>query len=91
MHQINQQVTEMANGYTGGHLVHHGAENTNPFSKKPDFPLIFYVPYQPQPFILANEKELRSFKTALTNQGHAAQLNRRFSICNDQLPTNDKN
>lgn len=91
MRQINQQVKETPNGYTGGRLVHHGAENSNPFSKQPDFPLIFYVPHQPQPFIVSNEKELLSFQTAVANQGYAAQLNRHFLIRNYQLPTNDKN
>ncbi|AJP59918.1 hypothetical protein UC34_18915 [Pandoraea vervacti] len=77
---LNAAVTQ--DGYQGGKLFWHNAENGNPFSAGfsiADAP-IFFVPGQREPLTAASLDDLSQVMGALRDLGYAARLSPRLSV-----------
>lgn len=66
-------------GYRGGDLVQHGAENANPFSDGQDFPLLFFFPRGDRIMIHENDG-LTKIIAEMASRGYATNMNPAFTI-----------
>jgi insecticidal toxin complex protein TccC len=72
-------------GYTGGLLVHHGDESSNPYSPGQDFPLRFVAPNKPA-MLVENNKQLQNAYEWFRKLGYSVDINPAFSFSSDDLP-----
>ncbi|MDE1461045.1 anthrax toxin-like adenylyl cyclase domain-containing protein [Spartinivicinus poritis] len=79
--QLNQNV-EVAGGYQGGYLFHHGDETGNPFSPGQDYPIILFIPGESKPYVINNNTELKHTYQVLKETGFTVEVNPAFSFPN---------
>lgn len=79
---LNKEVT--SRGYSGGNVVMHSDEAGNPFSEKPDYPLLAFVPNE-DVYAIEDAKELQEFYKALTIGGSSKKYNLGVPMKNSKI------